>query len=113
MTFAFSTNQRIHRSKDFTQAFRTKGFVNHWFIIYVVNNNHDNARLGMVITKKTIPKSVARNYAKRLIREIFRSNAQYLPALDYVIRIRRNVNKESSIVAQTALRQLLLSAKIS
>lgn len=57
-------------------------------------------------------KSVSRNYAKRLIREAFRLNSFQLPALDFVVRIRRSLTKETSAEAKTALLQLMLSAKL-
>lgn len=61
----------------------------------------------MVVSKRTMSKSVARNYAKRLIREIFRLNSSTLPALDFVVRIRRNLTKESSSEARESLIKLL------
>lgn len=65
----------------------------------------------MVVSKRTIAKSVYRNFTKRLIRETFRQNSSALPALDFVVRIRRKLTKETAIEARSALLQLLLSAK--
>ena len=112
MSFIFPSSQRIRQSKDFEQAFRHKSLINKWFNIYLVNSNLEFARLGMVVSKKTMAKSVSRNYAKRLIRESFRLNSSNLPALDFVVRIRRKLTKESSTEARAALLQLMLSAKI-
>lgn len=111
MRFVFPSSYRIRQSKDFVLAFRQKGLSNKWFIIYKNDNNHDVARLGMVVSKRTMAKSVSRNFAKRLIREIFRLNHAILPACDFVVRIRRNVTSETSIEARSALLQLLLSTK--
>lgn len=111
MSFEFNSSQRIRESKCFKDAFRTKGALNQWFIINTVNTQHGFARLGMVITKRIIPHSVYRNIAKRLIRETFRIHASNLPPLDFVVRIRRNLTKESSNEARTALLQLMLSIK--
>ena len=80
--------------------------------MYVTPKNLEFARLGMVVSKRTIPKSVARNFAKRMIREVFRHNSSKLPALDFVIRIRRQVSNSSSDEARTALLELMLTAKI-
>ncbi len=66
----------------------------------------------MVVSKKVIAKSVSRNYTKRLIRELFRLNSSKLPALDFIVRIRRKLPKESSNEAKAALLQLMLSAKM-
>lgn len=113
MNFAFPSSHRIRQSQDFELAFRHKGLINKWFSLHIVNGNREYARLGMVVSKRIMAKSVSRNFAKRLIREIFRLNSSQLPALDFVVRIRRNLTKKSSSEARTALLQLLLSAKIS
>ena len=113
MAFAFSSNRRVRQSKIFVQAFRHKGLTNKWFTIHLVDSNSEFARLGMVVSKRLISKSVGRNFAKRLIRDLFRLNSSKLPALDFIIRIRRNLTKNSSLEARAALLQLMLSSKIS
>lgn len=113
MGLIFSSSYRIRQSKDFEQAFRHKSLVNKWFAIHLVTSNRKFARLGMVVSKRTMAKSVSRNFAKRLIRETFRLNLSDLPPLDFVVRIRRNLTKESSIEARIALLELMLSAKKS
>lgn len=111
MTFAFPSSRRIRQSKVFLQAFRHKGLTNKWFTIHLVDSKHELARLGMVVSKRTIPKSVSRNFAKRLIRELFRLNSSKLPAFDFIVRIRRNMTEDSVTEAKEALLQLMLSAK--
>ena len=111
MTFAFPSGQRIRQSRVFLQAFRHKGLTNKWFTIHLVDSKQELARLGMVVSKRTIPKSVSRNFAKRLIRELFRLNSSKLPALDFIVRIRRNMTKDSATEAKVALLQLMLSAQ--
>jgi ribonuclease P protein component len=112
VSFAFPSNSRIQQSKIFEQAFRKKALVNKWFSIHLVNSNFEFARLGMVVSKRTIPKSVNRNFAKRLIRDSFRHNSSKLPALDFIVRIRRKLTDETVLEAKEALLQLMLSAKI-
>ena len=109
MNFVFPPNQRIRQSSDFELAFRQKSFTNKWFSIHLVENNHKISRLGLVVSKRVLPKSVNRNFVKRLIRETFRLNSYQLPPLDFVVRLRRNLNKESSVEARVALSQLMLS----
>jgi len=112
VSFLFPSSHRIRLSKEFEQAFRHKNLTNKWFSIYLVTSNHDFARLGMVVSKRTMSKSVSRNFAKRLIRETFRHSYSRLPALDFVVRIRRNLTKETSTEARAALLQLMLNVKI-
>ena len=110
MSFRFPSYQRIRLSREFELAFRHKGLINKWFSIHLLASSHDFPRLGMVVSKRTINKSVDRNLARRLIREIFRQNSSQLPAIDFVVRIRRNLNTKTTTEARLALTQLLLSA---
>jgi ribonuclease P protein component len=109
VNFSFPSCQRVRQSKDFEQAFKNKGLANKWFIIYLLNSSHTIPRLGLVVSKRTVPKSVSRNFAKRLIREIFRLNSSNLPAVDFVVKVRRNLTKDSYIEARLALTKLMLS----
>ncbi len=111
MTFEFSSRQRIRQSKEFEAAFRHKAITNKWFAIHLVDSKHNIARLGMVVSKRIIPLSVNRNIAKRLIRECFRLNAAKLPALDFIVRIKRKLSNESVNEAKNALLQLMLNSK--
>jgi ribonuclease P protein component len=112
LSFVFPASHRIRQSAEFEQAFRKKSLTNKWFSIYIIENKHEFARLGMVVSKRTMAKSVDRNYAKRFIREIFRFNSSSLPAIDFVVRIRRKLKKTDAIEARTALLQLMLNAKM-
>jgi ribonuclease P protein component len=76
-------------------------------MIYVRKNECGISRLGVVASKKTMPTAVARNFAKRLIRETFRCNFLVGNALDVVVRARRQINPENSIEGRQALVQLL------
>ena len=44
------------------------------------------ARLGLIVSKRMLPRAVDRNRAKRVIRESFR-HAVELPAMDIVVRV--------------------------
>jgi ribonuclease P protein component len=109
-SLAFPSALRIKHSKDFESAFRNKSLNNKWFAIYVQTNTSQTPRLGMVVSKRVISKSVYRNYAKRLIRESFRHNFLQLPALDFIIKIRRNLSRDSVVEARLALNELMISA---
>lgn len=111
MNFAFTSSQRIRQSKNFELAFKQKAYSNKWFSIHLLESKLKFARLGMVVSKRTMAKSVHRNYAKRLIREIFRINSPQLPALDFVVRLRRKLTLDNSADARSALIELMLSAK--
>jgi ribonuclease P protein component len=48
-------------------------------------NSLESARLGLAISKKSLPLAVDRNRLKRKIRDTFRLNHRNLPAVDLVI----------------------------
>lgn len=104
-TLAFG--RRIRQRTEFEQAFRANRLTNKWFMVYVRKNESGFARLGLVVSKKTIPKAVARNFAKRLVREVFRRDFPAEYALDVVVRARRQINQENSAEGRQALVQLL------
>ena len=111
MTFAFKSKQHIKQSKVFEHAFRNKAISNKWFSIHCIENSVQIPRLGLVVSKRILPKSVDRNFAKRLIRETFRLNSSQFLLVDFVVRLRRDLSRDSSHDARAALLQLLLSVK--
>jgi len=106
-----SLSRRIRQRIDFEQAFRAQRFTNKWYIIYVRKNEYDCSRLGLVISKKTMAKAVTRNFAKRLVREVFRCNFSAEQSLDVVVRARRQIGQENSAEGRLALAQLLLAVQ--
>ena len=108
---SFPSRCRIKQRKDFEQALRSESMINKWFVLHLFKTVNNYARLGMVVSKRTMPKAVPRNFAKRLIRECFRHNLSGLPSQDFVVRIRRNLTHENSHEARSALTALLLATK--
>ncbi len=49
-------------------------------------NDLEDARLGLIVGKRMLPRAVDRNRAKRVIRESFRQACD-LPAMDIVVRV--------------------------
>ena len=47
----------------------------------------DGARLGLVIAKRHLRRSVDRNLVKRLVREVFRTRRSDLPSCDLIVRL--------------------------
>jgi ribonuclease P protein component len=102
-----SSGRRIRQRAEFEQAFRADRLTNKWFMVYVRKNESGFSRLGLVVSKKTMPKAVARNFTKRLIRELFRKSFSSEQALDVVVRVRRQINLENAVEGRQALAQLL------
>ena len=89
----FGTARRVRRRSEFQQVFNT-GFrvQGRFFTLIMAPNRVGTTRLGIVASRK-IGDSVRRNRAKRLIREIFRTNVPVsrTPAADLVVIPRREV----------------------
>ena len=58
-----------------------------------------------------MPKAVARNFTKRMIREVFRCKFSVDYALDVIVRARRQFKPEASAEGRLALVHLFQSAQ--
>ena len=101
------SSRRIRQRAEFEQGFRADRLTNKWFMVYARKNESGFSRLGLVVAKKTIPKAVARNFAKRLVREVFRCNFSTGIALDVIVRAKREINAANSAESRQALVRLL------
>ena len=63
-----------------------------WTLL-VRQNQLENARLGMAISKRVLKKAVDRNRIKRIVRESFRCHQQELSGLDIVVMCRNEVKQ--------------------
>lgn len=99
--------RRIRSRVEFEKALCADRLTNKWFVAYIRKSEHCIARLGLIVSKKTMPKAVSRNFAKRLIREVFRRNFPAERSIDIVVRPRRQINPQNSAEGRLALTQLL------
>jgi ribonuclease P protein component len=104
---AFPACRRIRNRTEFEQAFRANCRTNKWFAVYVRKNESKLSRLGIIASKRIMPKAVSRNFAKRLIRDVFRRNFSVECEFDVVVRVRRQLNPETSVEGRIALNDLL------
>jgi ribonuclease P protein component len=63
------------------------------------------------VGKKAARAATARNYMKRVVREIFRTLQQDIPALDLVVRVRKRFDKGVSASARDELTRHLTGLK--
>lgn len=59
-------------------------------------NSLDNPRLGLTVGKKQIKRAHERNRVKRLVRESFRLKQHELPAMDFVVIVKKPAEKLSN-----------------
>ncbi len=82
------------------------------FRVYAKPNGATAARLGVVVSKRVIPQAVARNYCKRLAREVFRAERDALAGVGLGVRPRPAVTPLSSAAARAEIRELLRRAQL-
>ena len=82
----FRPEQRLRNESDYDAVFneplRSR---DHYFLLLGRANNHAQARLGLIVSKKKIRKAVSRNRIKRVIRDSFRLHQHQLPAIDVIV----------------------------
>lgn len=106
--YRFPKRCRLTKTDEFSSVFNFRKRISGQFLAihYRIENKVQNvtdpnlvircaisARLGLIIAKKIIRRSVDRNYARRVIREWFRLNLQEMPCVDMVIRVQRKFGK--------------------
>lgn len=94
----FTSAQRLLRVDGFDAVINSERRTNKYFKIYFALNDREHARLGMVSSKKILPRAVDRNCAKRLIRETFRHHNIKISKLDMVIMLRPAYAQKTSLL---------------
>ena len=88
---SFHRRYRLTKTDEFSSVFgfrkalRSPHFLLHWR----TRNSEEiqSPRLGLVVAKKLLPRSVDRNLIRRLVREHFGLLRQQLPPRDMVVRL--------------------------
>ncbi len=84
-----------------------RAFPNHYLVTLTVPNAQDNSRIAVVAGKR-VGNAVRRNRAKRMIREIIRSQAQQIPAgMDMMIIARQPIADATFKQLSTAFEKTL------
>jgi ribonuclease P protein component len=109
--FTFRRYERISKDREFKRVFQEgKSVAGNSIVIYYLENNLGFPRAGFIVSKKVSKRSVDRNRAKRLMREVFRLNKHKLKPFDLVFIARRciiglkfrDVEEEFSRLAEMA-----------
>lgn len=104
--------RRLSQRIEFELALRANCLSNKWFAVYIRKNEMGYSRLGIIASKRCMPRAVSRNFAKRLIRNVFRINFSVENSVDLVVRAKRQFNSENSAEGRIALLQLFQSVRM-
>ena len=87
----FSKQDRLLSSKDYQDVFaKPIKTADSAYTILAIPNQLDSPRLGVIVSKKNVPKAVGRNRLKRIVRESFRTHKHIISAFDVVVICKRN-----------------------
>jgi len=93
----FGAAHRLLRVDGFDRVVHAENIANRYFKIFFANNGKNNARLGIISSKKILPRAVDRNRAKRAIRETFRQHSIKTSKLDLVVMVRPAYAQETQM----------------
>jgi ribonuclease P protein component len=103
----FRRSQRLLAAAEFALALRARPVeVSPHFQVFRPHNER-GPRLGIIVGKRYVARSVDRNRLKRLIRECFRTRRFELPPADYVVRVRNPVTVMDAPALRRELEVLL------
>jgi ribonuclease P protein component len=101
---SFPKRLRLLRGTEFQRVFQeSRKTGDQTLTVLGRPNGQDYARLGMVVSRKSVPLAVARNCVRRLIRESFRRHQRLLAGLDVIVLGRRGCDGRGSEDLRAAL----------
>lgn len=99
--------QSLKKTRDFQNVYKNgKSYANKYLVMYVLENNTNENRLGISASKK-IGNSVVRHRFARLVRESYRLHENiFNSGLDIVVVARKGVDSVSYFDIESALLHL-------
>ena len=95
------------KNRDFQVVYQKgKSYANKYLVMYVLNNNTEENRLGISVSRK-VGNSIVRHRITRLIREAYRLNKEiFLKGYDIVVIARTSSNGKTYQEIESALLHL-------
>ena len=92
------------KNRDFQVVYKKgKSYANKYLVMYVLNNNTEENRLGISVSKK-VGNSVIRHRITRLIRESYRlQESKFQNGYDIIVIARTNANGKTYHEIESAL----------
>jgi ribonuclease P protein component len=100
---SFTPAHRLKKADEFSSVFLFKKVrFGVYLKIHFKPNGLENSRLGLVVGKKVHKRANKRNYMKRLIRELFRTNQpNWNTSYDVIVRVHKLFTPETFSTLQT------------
>lgn len=97
----------IKNNRDFLKVYHQgKSYANKYLVMYVLNNNSEENRFGITVSKK-VGNSVVRHRVTRLIRESIRLNLeQFEKGFDIVLIARNTAKGKNYFEIESAVKHL-------
>ena len=106
----FPRRLRLLRPENFRQVFKQPQRAKSAGLMVLAHNNGlAHPRLGLAISKKSLPLAVQRNRIKRLSREAFRRLQHQLGGIDVVVLSRHGLMSQDNSQVSLALEQHLIT----
>ena len=87
----FPKSHRLTKTDEFSSVFSfRKALRSSTFLLHYRPQEiglADGARLGLVVAKRFLRRSVDRNLMRRVVREVFRNKHSDLPSKDFIVRL--------------------------
>lgn len=91
----FTAAYRLLCKSDFDRVMQSENIADQYTKVFFSRNDKNNARLGIIASKRILPRAVDRNRTKRIIREVFRHHSIKAQNLDMVVMVGRACPQQS------------------
>jgi len=112
--FGFSKQDKILKTDEFSSVFNFRKRISAQYLCFHYQPNaSQRVRLGLVVGKKTAKLAVSRNYMRRVLREIFRTQSHQLTNFDLVIRVQKKFEPVNFMQIQNEFDSLIAKLVIA
>lgn len=106
--YGFSKRSHLRKTDEISSVFdfrrRHSGAT---LTVLVKPNALGFSRLAVMVARKVSRRAVARNYMRRVVREVFRQHQHEIGAFDLVVRVNRSFDREQHVAVREELIQHL------
>jgi ribonuclease P protein component len=93
-TFRLTKQAKLIKTDDFSSVFNFRKRISAQHLaIHYQPNTQQHARLGLVVGKKIAKLAVNRNYMRRVLRELFRTQQHEICHVDLVVRVQKKFDQ--------------------